>query len=83
MHFDARIRDLILKGENTLIIEIIKQLCDRDENKDHEEMSEIVIKEKLIGSKVEKLPITHQRHSVLDLKKVNLQKNPDDAESSL
>lgn len=30
MQFDARIKDLILQGEMSLIVEIVKQLCDRD-----------------------------------------------------
>lgn len=33
MQFDQRIRDLILQGEFALIGEILKQLYDRDENK--------------------------------------------------
>lgn len=33
MVFDTRIKDLILQGESALIVEIVKQLADRDENK--------------------------------------------------
>ena len=38
MVFDARIKDLILQGENSLIVEILKQLCEGDENKDEKVM---------------------------------------------
>lgn len=34
LQFDPRIKDLILQGEGALIPEIIKQLYDRDDNKD-------------------------------------------------
>ena len=47
MQFDSRIKDLILQGENALIVEILKQLYERDENKNVEEMKNVKIMEKM------------------------------------
>ena len=47
MQFDSRIKDLILQGENALIVEILKQLYERDENKNIEEMKNVKIMEKM------------------------------------
>ena len=47
IQFDPRIKDLILQGENALIVEVVKQLCERDENKDHEMMKMVTLHEKL------------------------------------
>ena len=43
MQFDQRIRDLILQGESVYIPEILKQLYDRDENKDEKGMKAVLI----------------------------------------
>lgn len=52
MQFDTRIKDLILQGENALIVEIIKQLCDRDDHKNEKSMKAVVIKDKSSAQKV-------------------------------
>jgi len=46
MQFDPRIKNLILQGESALITEIVKQLFDRDENKDEKGMKSVTINEK-------------------------------------
>lgn len=58
-------------------MEIIKQLCDRDENKDEKAMAEIMIKDKLSAQKIEKSLRNPSKGNSLDIKKINLQKNPD------
>lgn len=52
MQFDTRIKDLILQGENALIVEIIKQLCDRDDRKNEKAMKAIIIKDKTIANRI-------------------------------
>ena len=47
MQFDQRIKDLILQGETALIVEIIKQLYDRDEHKDEKTMKMVNLHEKV------------------------------------
>ena len=47
MQFDNRIKELILNGENSLISEIVKQLYEKDDNKNTGEMKKIVIKQKV------------------------------------
>lgn len=66
-----------------MIVEIIKQLCDRDENKNEKQMSEIVIKDRLSAQKIEKSIRNPGKSNALDIKKINLQKSPDESESSL
>ena len=51
MQFDPRIKDLILQGECALIPEIIKQLHDRDENKDERRMKALLINQKPLQTK--------------------------------
>ena len=83
MQFDSRIKDLILQGESALIVEILKQLYERDENKNIEDMKNVKILEKMSVEKLEKTVKNPTKPSSLDIKKINMQKNPDDAESSL
>ena len=47
MQFDNRIKELILNGEYTLITEIVKQLYEKDDNKNTAEMKKIVLKQKV------------------------------------
>ena len=51
LQFDNRIKDLILQGETTLISEVVKQLYERDDNKNEREMKQIVIKRKEVIKK--------------------------------
>ena len=46
MQFDQRIKDLILQGETALIVEIVKQLYDRDEHKDPKAMKMVKLHDK-------------------------------------
>ena len=83
MQFDGRIKDLIFQGENALIIEIMKQLSERDENKDTRAMDNVRLSEKVNPGKAEKTQKNISKPSSLDIKKINLQRNPDDSDSSL
>jgi hypothetical protein len=83
MQFDQRIRDLILQGESALIPEILKQLYDRDEHKDEKSMKTIIINQKTLLNKSEIKSKNPTKSNTLDIKKVNLQKNPGESESSL
>lgn len=83
MQFDQRIRDLILQGESALIPEILKQLYDRDEHKDEKTMKGIIINQKTLLNKSEIKSKNPGKLNTLDIKKVNLQKNPLESESSL
>ena len=74
MQFDHRIKELILQGETSLIVEIIKQLYDRDEKKNHEEMMRIPIMQKNKAGRTSK----HDGKAV-DLKRMNLQKDPEES----
>ena len=47
MQFDNRIKELILNGEYALIAEIVKQLYEKDDNKNQAEMKKIILKQKL------------------------------------
>lgn len=76
MQFDQRIRDLILQGESALIPEILKQLYDRDEHKDDKTMRAIIINQKTLLNKSEIKSKNPAKSNTLDIKKVNLQKNP-------
>ena len=78
LQFDNRIRELILQGEHSLIPEILKQLYERDEHRDEKEMRLVQINEKP-AVKAQSSPKAH----TLDVKRINLQKNPADSESSL
>ena len=51
LQFDNRIKDLILQGETTLISEVVKQLYERDDNKNEREMKQIIIKRKEVIKK--------------------------------
>jgi hypothetical protein len=46
LQFDPRIKELILQGELALITEIIRQLYERDENRDEKRMKEVLINRK-------------------------------------
>ncbi len=46
LQFDPRIKELILQGELALIAEIIRQLYERDENRDEKRMKEVLINRK-------------------------------------
>ncbi len=46
LQFDPRIKELILQGELALITEIIRQLYERDENRDEKSMKEVLINRK-------------------------------------
>lgn len=47
MQFDNRIKELILNGEYALITEIVKQLYEKDDNKNLPEMKKIVLRQKV------------------------------------
>ena len=51
MQFDNRIKELILNGEYTLIAEIVKQLYEKDDNKNHAEIKKLVLKQKITDNK--------------------------------
>jgi hypothetical protein len=51
LQFDNRIKDLILQGETALISEVVKQLYERDDNKNEREMKQIIIKRKEVIKK--------------------------------
>ena len=51
LQFDNRIKDLILQGETTLFSEVVKQLYERDDNKNEREMKQIIIKRKEVIKK--------------------------------
>lgn len=51
LQFDNRIKDLILQGETALISEVVKQLYERDDNKNEREMKQIIIKRKEVMKK--------------------------------
>ena len=84
MQFDGRIKDLILQGETALILEIVKQLADKDASKDDEAMKKIVVLERA-GNKSEKNVSVRggAKGNTVDIKKINLQKDPEESESSL
>jgi len=46
LQFDPRIKELILQGELALITEIVRQLYERDENRDEKRMKEVLINRK-------------------------------------
>ena len=46
LQIDPRIKELILQGELALITEIIRQLYERDENRDEKRMKEVLINRK-------------------------------------
>lgn len=75
LQFDPRIKDLILQGEGALIPEIIKQLYDRDDNKDEKRMRELVVNQKTLA-KSEVKNKTLGKQNTLDIKRINTQKNP-------
>lgn len=79
MQFDPRIKNLILQGESALITEIVKQLFDRDENKDEKGMKSVTINEKPKAVAQLNGKIAPVKNNTLDIKKINLQKNPDDS----
>jgi|JI9StandDraft_2_1071091.scaffolds.fasta_scaffold158127_1 hypothetical protein len=83
MQFDQRIRDLILQGESALIPEILKQLYDRDENKDEKEMKTVLINQKTLLNKSDVKSKIAVKSNTLDIKKINPQKDPGESESSL
>ena len=60
-------------------MEILKQLCDRDENKDDEKMRKIMIHQKgtKLGEKSLRSVRSNGKSSSLDLRKLNTQKDPD------
>jgi hypothetical protein len=75
LKLDIRIKELILQGEQALVVEVLRQLHERDPNK--QENSSIVIKQKISGK-------TSSGHAqVVDVKKINLSKDPEESESSL
>lgn len=76
MQFDPRIKDLILQGECALIPEIIKQLYDRDENKDEKRMKALLINQKPLLNKSEAKSKSIIKSNTLDIKRINTQKNP-------
>lgn len=82
MQFDQRIRDLILQGQYALIGEILRQLYERDQNKDEKGMEKILINQKVLLSKSDLKNKTNKTNT-LDIKKISLQKDPSESESSL
>jgi hypothetical protein len=76
LQFDPRIKDLILQGESALIAEIIKQLYDRDDNKDEKRMKTLLINQKPLLSKSEAKTKSIMKSNTLDIKRINTQKNP-------
>jgi hypothetical protein len=83
MQFDTRIRDLILQGESALVAEIIKQLYDRDEHKDEKGMKAVPLVSKAQAAKTDAKAKATQKSNTLDIKRINVSKNPDESESSL
>ena len=68
---DTRVKDLILGGEQALIVEVVRQLRER---------SGEVIEPITIRSRAGKLK---GRTQAVDVKKINLNKDPEESESSL
>jgi hypothetical protein len=64
---DGRIKELILQGEQALIVELVRQIYERDGNKPDNNKSSIRIKQGAkLGSK-----------QTVDMKKLDMSKNPD------
>ena len=79
VQFDQRIRDLILQGEHSLIPEILKQLFERDENRDERGMRAVKVEKRISEAKAS----SAVKSTTLDIKKINPKKDPADSESSL
>jgi hypothetical protein len=75
LKLDNRIKELILQGEQALVVEVIRQLHERDPNK--EASYEVKIKAKVTGKS------SSGHTQAVDVKKINLTKDPEDSESSL
>lgn len=67
LSFDARIKELILQGEEALIVEVVKQLYERDDNKT--EHSKVSIRSRIIAK--------NKGSQVFDAKKIDFKKNPE------
>lgn len=80
MRFDARIKDLILQGETALVVEVVKQLYEKDSKKDEAAIKKIVVLERA-GNKSEKSANVKPagKGNTVDIKKINLQKDPEDS----
>jgi hypothetical protein len=61
----------------------LKQLCERDENKDEKGMQSILINQKPLPIKIDPKGKGAQKSNTLDIKKINLQRDPAESESSL
>lgn len=84
IRFDTRIKDLILQGETALVVEVVKQLYEKDLKKDEAGMKKVLVLEKA-GNKSEKSMNIKPagKGNTVDIKKINIQKDPEDSESSL
>ena len=61
----------------------MKQLCERDENKDEKGMKELLVNQKPLPLKIDPKNKTVAKTNTLDIKKINIQKDPSESESSL
>lgn len=71
---DPRIKELILQGEQALIVEVVRQLYERDENKDANNKVSIRMKSSMR---------VKGHTQAVDIKKINLSKDPEESETSL
>jgi hypothetical protein len=65
---DPRIKELILQGEQALIVEVVRQLHERDETKEEDNKISIRMKSSM---RVKGHP------QAVDIKKINLSKDPE------
>jgi hypothetical protein len=75
LKLDTRIKELILQGEQALIVEVLRQLHERDPRAG--EGAKVTIRTKVSG----RSKVGHTQ--AVDVKKINLSKDPEDSESSL
>lgn len=71
---DPRIKELILQGEQALIVEVVRQLYERDENKEANNKVSIRMKSSMR---------VKGHTQAVDIKKINLSKDPEESETSL
>jgi hypothetical protein len=84
MSFDTKIKDLILQGEGALVVEILKELHDKDENQDEASKASVKIPDnRKQGIKTDQQAPPAPKGAALDLRKVDLQKTPEQAKSCL
>lgn len=74
LKLDTRIKELILQGEQALIGEVVRQLYERDEHRPPP--AKLTVRMRSAGRQ-------RGQTQAVDIKKINLSKDPEESESSL